>query len=148
MYWYDITLPIFRSLINDFDETSYSNQRLLTIMLHSSYLVSRDVELVNTYVINIANETIVPDPNDDPDFINLILLRSVLLVAQGEYRTASSEAVIIKDGPSTIELNQTMSAKDILSQAQQNYDNAVLNYRLGVSSVGKAILSPYTQEYL
>lgn len=148
MYWYDTTLPILRSLINDFDETSYSNQRLLTIMLHSAFLVSRDVELVETYTINIGSETITPDPSSDVDFLNLILLRSTLLIAQGEYRTASSSAVIIKDGPSAIEINQTMSAKDILARAQANYDKYVLDYRLGVNSVGKAILSPYTQEYL
>lgn len=147
MYWYNSALPILRSLINDFDATDYVDARLLTILVHSAYLVQQELDLKYTYTINIEQETITPDPYTDTDFINLILFRSHYMIACGEYRKSADQAIRITDGPSMIDLSsQANSKKAVMQAAKDKYDSAILQYQMGVNNAGTSILSPYTQD--
>jgi hypothetical protein len=76
-----------------------------------------------------------------------MLLRSALIIATGEYRLSSSQSVKIVDGPSTIDLtSRNTAAKSLYDSMKKSYDQAVVEYQLGVNNPGAAILSPYTQE--
>jgi hypothetical protein len=146
MYWYNSALPILRSLINDFDESEYTDSRLLTILVHASYLIQQETDLLNTYTINIENESISPDPYSDKDFINLMIFKANLIIATGEYKKSANQSLKITDAGCTIDVSgKADNKRAILKNAQDMWDRAILQYQTGVNNVGGAVLSPYTQ---
>ena len=157
MSWQGELSIIVRHLVNDLDPTNYkySASRLETSILVGAQMVSLEVDLNNSYSINIEQSYLSPDPTDplikDNAFINLVSLKTAMIIIGSEVRTESSNAISIKDGPSSIDLRGVSSVllalyKDIT----EKYTKLLLDYRSGGSIAGQAVLGPYSpaSEYI
>lgn len=146
--WQNTSIQILRVLINDtdYDNYTYSDPRLLNIILVGAYNTAAEIEFDNDYTVNIGAKTITPDPSADKDFINLLTLKSACILLSGEIKKESCNAVSVKDGVSAIDYRGVVAAL----QALQNYtcgkyDELAFEYESGArSSDGQAILSPYS----
>ena len=78
MSWQGQMSTILRYLIDDVDSTSYkfSDERIETTLLVAAQLVTLEVDLTNTYTINVETCSLSPDPTEtdtrDNAFINLV----------------------------------------------------------------------------
>lgn len=143
--WTDIFPIVIRQLINDTASPyRYSDSRLEDLTIVSAVFVIRDVEFSTSYTIDINNSTITPDPSSDNDFIALVSLRVACMILSGEFTTASDKGIIVKDGPSMIDMSKMIDAKKQLAEtACKNYDKARTNYVYGDGSFGRAIVTPF-----
>jgi hypothetical protein len=151
MSWQGQLSTIVRYLIDDIDSTKYkySDSRIETTIIVASQFVTLEVDLNNTYTINVEQCSLSPDPTDadtkDDAFINLVCLKAACIIVGSEVRSESGNAISIKDGPSAIDLRGVASTLIVLyKDLCEKYDKLLLDYRAGGSIVGQAILGPYS----
>jgi hypothetical protein len=104
------------------------------------------VDFPRDYNIDIPSTGIAPDPTSTQDngFINLVVLKAACMLADGEYRTASNKGIVIKDGPSAVDARALIASKQqIAKDACAKYEKAELEFRLGNSKAGEAIIGPH-----
>lgn len=150
MGWRNECVLMLRYLIDDLSE-DYSDDRLEHTLVVAAQLNNLNIDFDNTYTVDIDKNTVSPDPTTlstkDDGFINLMVLRAAQIVVSSEAKTAASQAFTIKDGPSTIQTGD--KAKYLQERAksfQSMYDKAVIDYSVGGSRSGKAILGPTVVE--
>jgi len=149
MAWTDEMTTIVRYLVDDIDGGSptYSDARIQTTVLVSAQLVSNDVDFDLIYTINVDAGTLSPDPttpNRDDPFINLVSLRTAVIILSSELKTQGLSAVKVSDGPSNIDMSKTPDGiKAVYNEMLEKYEDAKLQYKTG-GVVGEAILSPYS----
>ena len=157
MSWQGQMSTILRYLIDDVDSTSYkfSDDRIETTLLVAAQLVTLEVDLGNTYTINVEQCKLSPDPTDtdtkDNAFINLVCLKAAVVIVGSQIRSESSNAISIKDGPSAIDLRGVAGTLTVLyKDLSEKYEKLLLDYRTGNSIAGKSILGPYSpgSEYI
>lgn len=148
MAWTTSLVLMVRYLINDIDSATYSDARLKQSIVIAAQLASLDVTYDKTYTINIDAVTITPDPFDetqDSGFINLIALRSALLIFSNEAKLASTLGLRVTDGPSTIDVSGRLSsALRLLDSAKAAYEKAKVDYVIGQARGFQAVTTPYT----
>ena len=151
MSWQGQMSTILRYLIDDVDSTSYkfSDDRIETTLLVAAQLVTLEVDLGNTYTINVEQCKLSPDPTDtdtkDNAFINLVCLKAAVVIVGSQIRSESSNAISIKDGPSAIDLRGVAGTLTVLyKDLSEKYEKLLLDYRTGNSIAGKSILGPYS----
>lgn len=151
MYW-EVEIPIIvRNLINDFDSSpSYTDDRILQLATVAARYVLSEVNLLNSYNIDIVNKTITPDPSDpdtrDNDFIGFIALKSACLLDQSTFRTkAVNEGISAGLGPAKLTVGGNLSGyKTILDVGPCSaYKQLVLEHNIGNISTVRAVLSPF-----
>lgn len=150
MSWQGQISTMVRYMINDVDpaDYKYSISRIETTILVAAQLVTFDVNLPQAYSINVEQCLLSPDPTDaetrDDAFINLVSLRSAMVVIGSEVRTEASNAISIKDGPSAIDLRGVAGTLTALyKDLSDKYEQLKMYYQAGNSIAGKAILGPY-----
>ncbi len=146
MHWQDYTNLMVRTLINDLDETNYkyTDSRIDSTIAVAAQLVILEIDFKNTYVVDVIQETIEPDPADDNQFINLLVYRAAIIIVGGEVKIEASNAIAIKDGPSAIDLRSVSSTLLALYRDLSNkYDSIVQDYGYS-TNIGSAILGPYS----
>lgn len=147
MSWQSITNNVIRGLIGDIDTPqTYSDSRLTYISLNCAHLLLNEVSFQNDYTVDVAASSISPDPSDPEDvsFINLLALRSAVLIANSEYKTASKQAFIVKDGPSSIETGVRYKAlQEFAATAKEMYDKAKIDFVAGNSVGALAVTTPF-----
>lgn len=152
MAWTTSLVLMVRYLINDIDSATYSDARLKQSIVIAAQLASMDVSFDKTYTIDIDAVTITPDPFDgtqDSGFINLIALRSALLIFSNEAKIASTLGVRIMDGPSTIDVSGRLaSALRLLDSAKSSYEKAKVDYVIGNARGFQAVTTPYTVPFI
>jgi hypothetical protein len=106
MSWKVDMVLMFRSLIGDLDETKYTDERLKQVLVVGAYNVVNDADFSNSYAVSVSSVSISPDPitEKDTDFSVLTLYKSACILVGSEAKTESSNAIAIKDGPSSIDL--------------------------------------------
>lgn len=151
MSWQGQMSTMVRHLISDVDPANYtySAHRLETAILVSAQIVTSQTDFTQAYTINVEQCGLSPDPTDsdtqDDDFITLVSLKTACIILGGEIKKESSNAIAIKDGPSSIDLRGVTSTLSILyKDLCEKYDQAMLDFRAGNSISGHAILSPYS----
>ena len=151
MSWQGQLSTITRYLVDDIDSTKYkySDSRIETTIVVASQFVTLEVDLENTYTINVEQCSLSPDPTDagtkDDAFINLVCLKAACIIVGSEVRSESGNAISIKDGPSAIDLRGVASTLVVLyKDLCEKYDKLLLDYRAGRSIAGQAILGPYS----
>lgn len=153
MYW-EIEIPIIvRTLINDLsDPPTYSDSRIEQLIVVSAQYVLNDINLNNTYNIDIVNRTITPDPSDpnsrDTDFIGFIALKSACLLDQSTFRTkAALEGIKTALGSANLSIQGNLAGyKIILDQDQapcKLYEQLTLDHNIGNATAVSAVLSPF-----
>lgn len=157
MSWQGEMTTMVRHLVNDVDSTNYTytDERLETSILVAAQIVQTEVDFENTYIIDVEQCYLNPDPTDpatglatadkDDPFINLVSLKAACIIYGSEMKTQSLNAVRISDGPSSIDCTAVAANIKFLYQyACEQYDEYKFNYAAGNNAVGKAILSPYS----
>ena len=148
MAWTTSLVLMVRYLINDIDSATYSDARLKQSIVIAAQLASLDVTYDKTYTINIDAVTITPDPFDetqDSGFINLIALRSALLIFSNEAKLASTLGLRVTDGPSTIDVSGRLSsALRLLDSAKAAYEKAKVDYVIGQARGFQAVTTIYS----
>lgn len=150
MSWQGQISTMVRHIVNDVNSASYtySVKRLETTILVAAQLVSLDLDFDNSYVINVEQCSLSPDPTDDPkdnSFINLTALKTACIIIGSEVRSEASNAISIKDGPSAIDLRGVATTLNVLyKDLCGKYDQLVYDYVAGGSLAGQAILGPYS----
>lgn len=152
MGWEREMTEIVRVLIGDtdYDNERYSDERILRSMLVASYQVIQEVDFDTAYLVSISQSTITPSPVpcnsiSDVAFVNLVTLKSTMLILGGEVRIAANSAVDITDGPSKISGKSRYEAlKGMLDYAYNQYAKAKLDYSLGVAAPIQSIVGPTT----
>jgi len=152
MAWTTSLTLIVRYLINDIDSTVYSDARLKQSIVISAQLAAMDVTFDKNYTIDIDAATITPDPFDetqDNGFINLIALRSALLIFSNEAKLASKLGIKVNDGPSSIDTSGRLSsALRILDSARSAYEKAKVDYVVGQARGFQVVTTPYTVPFI
>jgi hypothetical protein len=150
--WQDYSIPIVRTLISDsVTSTSYSDSRLEETLVHCAFIINQIVDFEYDYTVNIAETSITPDPiaNTDNDFIMLMSLKAASIILQSEVKTMAAQSYRITDGPSTIDVTGVYKAtKELADQMTEDLKMALLQYQIGNSKAGQAILGPYTQQII
>lgn len=148
MSWQSITNSLIRDLIGDYDSPQvYSDTRLTQVALTCAHLVLNEVSFASDYTVDVAVSSISPDPTTAPEdvsFINLLALRSSLLIANSEFKTAAKQSFIVKDGPSQIDTGTRYKAlADFAKVAKEAYDKAKIDYIAGNSIAACCVTTPF-----
>lgn len=152
MPWQPVITQMVRTLINDLDSQLYADERLQQYIVCAAQLVQMHLDFSQVYSISVDTATISPDPVDglDSAFVNLVALRTNVLISDSLYRTTAQKAGLkVKDGDSSIDTTGTLAGYgEILKKAQADYEAAKDEYQAGSSTPGQAILSPMSSPVL
>lgn len=152
MAWTEDLVLMTRVLINDLT-TPYKNSdaNLQRTIVCASIIVSQEVELDYSYVFNISGPTISPDPVEVSDwiFMALVPLKTAAIMNAGQYMTAISQGIKVRDGDSQIDTTGSFAGyKDILLLGPaKSYEK--LSWQISASRSYKAagaVLGPYRSE--
>ena len=151
MAWQNEMVRIVRHLINDLDSSNYTftDDRLEESALVAAQLLLKEVDFDNTYTVDTDALDMSPDPTTlatkDDAFINLVCLKSACVILGREVRTNSLNAIVVKDGPSSIDMRGIAAGlNNIYKDMCAKYDHYVMQWKAGNSIAGQAILSPYS----
>lgn len=150
MSW-QTTIPVMvRYLINDVDSSNYkySDSRIEKTTVIGAQFVSLELDFPNVYTVDIATDSISPDPTDsgtrDNSFINLVALKTACIIVGSEMKTEAANAISIKDGPSAIDLRGVSSTLSVLyKDLCDKYTTMTDDYKF-TGDTGQAILGPYS----
>tara|TARA_E500000331_G_scaffold324950_1_gene341704 strand:+ start:15027 stop:15533 length:507 start_codon:yes stop_codon:yes gene_type:complete len=144
--WKTEMTTLLRYVINDADETrrEFTDERLCSLLVSSAHLTLGVVDFPANYTVDIPNSGISPPPTKDKSFVNLVVLKAACLLAGGEYRASTNQAIVVRDGPSSVDPRAMVVAKrEMMQSACKKYEQAELEYRLGNSNAGEAIIGPH-----
>lgn len=145
MSWQGQTILLLRDLVNDTTEGSYTytDARLEQSIVSASFFLSRQVSFSQSYVINVETCSITPDPSTDYDFLALAALKSAVMILSSELKTYALTSARVTDGPSTIDMTATaLHIKELLKNAQDQFERAKLAHQIGNGGYGKAVFGP------
>jgi hypothetical protein len=154
MAWQDELVPTVQVMVGDLDDANrtYSDDRLEQLVALAAKQVSTEGMVFNqTFVGNVADSAITPDPTldatRDDNFANLVTLKAVCILDQTDARVAANRAILVKDGSSAIDLSKVASTKLRLLEMGwcAVYADAKFEYQsLRTSAVaGAVILTPF-----
>ena len=132
MAWQNEMVRIVRHLINDLDSSNYTftDDRLEESVLVAALDMSPDPTTLTT---------------KDDAFINLASLKAACIILGSEVRTNALNAIVVKDGPSSIDMRGITSGLHVIYKDMCNkYDHYIMQWKAGNSIAGQAILSPYS----
>jgi hypothetical protein len=147
MAWKTDLVLMLRSLIGDLDRTDYTDERLKQILVAGAYNVVNDADFSEDYSVDISAVTISPDPveKNDTDFACLTVFKSACILMGSEAKTQSTNAISIKDGPSSIDLREVSKNYFTLYQDFcKKYEEVLKTYQYNNTLVGQVILGPYS----
>jgi hypothetical protein len=149
MSW-NIEMPIIvRTLINDLsDSPTYSDERILQIIVVAAKYVQFDVVLDHEYVLNIASPNITPDPTVDNDsiFISLTCLKAACIIDQSALRTkAALEGIRAALGPAQLSVGGSLAGLKMIIEAGPcaAYDELTSHWDVKEATAIRAVLSPF-----
>lgn len=152
MAWTTSLVLMVRYLVNDIDSASYTDARLKQSIVIAAQLSALEVTFDKTYTIDIDAITITPDPfaeTQDSGFINIVALRSALLIFSNEAKLASTLGIRVMDGPSMIDITGRLSsALRLLDSAKAAYEKAKVDYVVGNARGFQAITTPFTVPFI
>ena len=154
MAWNEDLVIMLRAEIGDLDSSTYSDSRLRQVLVYSAYSVYQSAKFPVSYVIDVPDMTISPDPvtTNDYDFSILTVYKAACTILKGEARDKGGKSVSIKDGPSLLDTrNAGTNLLSLMKTACETYAELLYNYQISGSAQdglsvgpGQAILSPYS----
>lgn len=152
MAWQDEMTIISRTLVNDLGATRYTDDELEQVLVVSARFVQREIpSFADLYAADAVNITLAPDPTVAPDrnedFIDLVCLQCACLLDRHSAMGAASQAIMIQDGSSKIDLREAFKARlelikrgwcAVYAERRDEY----LTGAYGMGTVGRAIMTP------
>lgn len=144
-------IPIMvRTLINDLDDTkqTYTDERLLQVIVVAAKYVQFDVSLDNNYAIDVVNPNMTPDPTSDDDniFISLVALKSACIIDQSALRTrAALEGIRAALGPAQLSVVGNLTGFNLIIDKGPcaAYEELTSHWDVREATAIRAILSPF-----
>lgn len=148
MAWQDDVRAIVRSLIYDMDTPyTYSDDKIDTLIIHAAALLINDIVFPVNYVVDISGETIDPEPTDQA-FEVLLAYKTACLLARAELKVYSLRGIMVKDGPSQIDLRESSKyMSELFKNLCDKYDELKMAYLVN-NSPGQAITGPIVYDWL
>jgi hypothetical protein len=150
MSWQSEIPVIVRTLINDLDtdNPTYTDDRLLQIITVAAKYVQFDVVLDQSYVVDVVDKTISPDPTvtNDSIFISLVGLKSACIIDQSTLRTkAALEGIRAALGPAQLSIAGSLAGFDLIIDKGPcaAYDELTSHWDVREATAVRAILSPF-----
>lgn len=152
MTWDVTMLTTLRVLINDTESPqSYTDARLKQIIVVAAQYTQSEINFANTYVIDVDNVTITPDPvvqntTDSKAFWTISTMKAACVVDQSLYRTkAILSGIKARCGPAVLETMQHIKGfKDLIDFGPcKSYETLKTEYEFGNATVGEVVLSPF-----
>lgn len=150
MSWQTEISTITRVWINDLsDSPTYSDARLIQLILVAAKYVKIEVNLEYDYSIDLDNLAITPDPTslNDENFIAFVALKSACLLDHSTFRTkAANEGIRASLGPASLSVGGNLAGYEtILNQGPCSlYEQLKMDYEIGNTSLFKAVLGPFS----
>jgi len=149
--WLTEMVVMLRYVINDLGSTpDYSDVRLAQTLCVAAQLVLQEISFSNTYTINVANLTMIPDPTQlatpDTAFMNFCVLRAACMIDQSSLRTkALVNGIRANLGPLMLDTNGHIAGflKTLELGVCKTYADMKFQYAAGDSSIVQAVLSPF-----
>jgi len=151
--WQQTSLLMLRTMLNEAGcgTGTYTTKRLEDLLITAAYFLPIDLNLTNTYTVDVEANTISPDPTgqtDGQEFINFMVLRAACLADEGNFRTtALLQGVKARCGPAVIETNKYGEFLKELLTAGPCKSYADLKQEYNFSYEGKkiirAVMSPF-----
>lgn len=108
-----------------------------------------NLEINATYVIDPFAETVTPSPDEDYDFIFLVGLKCLVIIANGEFKDAALNNISISDGPASVNLTgRTKELAAFHKKMEEEYARAKVDYGLNKVAYRTAVLTPTTYSAL
>lgn len=150
MAWDEDMTILLREMVNDPNSTTYTDARLVKVLILAAFQVKQEITFDTTYTIDIANENISPDPTatatKDESFTNLVCLKAASIADHGSAILAARRAIAVKDGSSAIDLRGSMQGWLALLEKgwKAVYDQAKKEFILGQAAIaGAMVLTPF-----
>lgn len=144
--WESECVEIVRVLINDIGTVEkYEDCRIERILIVAASQLIQEVNFDTTYTVSISGATITPDPveNLDTAFINLLCLKTAVLITNGELRIYALSGMKVTDGPSTIDVSSAfMGVKNLYDELLNRYEKERMMHQMGQN--GQAVSTPTT----
>lgn len=152
MSWQNLVRPPLRVLLNDIDSELYSNNTLDQLSFTAAALVIQEVKFSTNYQLDYSLNTVTPDPSNDTEFINFVVLKSACLKGNWDFNTRLAiDGVKAKMGPLDINVNGAGS-QALLALLNEGpckmYKELVMQYNCGRVAAIKAIFGPFSHEDL
>ncbi len=150
MPWQIELTTMVRTLINDSAKPyQFTDDRIAQTILVAGKYLQFDIVLDHSYVIDVINKTITPDPTDDDDeiFIMLAVLKSACLIDQGTLRTkAANEGVRAALGPASLSVGGAAAGWAMVLEHGpcKLYSDLVEHWDVANASAIAAILGPFS----
>jgi hypothetical protein len=147
MGWKNDVTKIVRALVNDLDQTTYSDSRIEEMAIVAAYQVNSNISFSYTYTVSLSTEAISPDPSDnaDNDFITLTALKAACNILRSEAKTKAASAISMTDGASTVSMKGVYDAlKSEADDLCEKFEQAKKQFIMSGGVGGLAILSPYS----
>lgn len=107
--WQNTSLLMLRTMLNDAGcgEQKYNNSRLEQLLITAAYFLHIDLNFNTTYIVDVENNTISPNPidqEDGEDFINFMVLKAACMADEGNFRNAALlQGVSARLGPAGLD---------------------------------------------
>lgn len=148
--WISPCIILLRSMIADMiPPYRYADGSLQSLLASAAQLIT--TEIGSTYVIDVVQQTIDPDPVDslDNSFVNLMVLKAACIVDNSEARLATTRGVLLRNADKTVDLTKVSEGKLAIWKNGwcKNFDTAKIEYLTGDgSAAGMAIIGPFRAE--
>lgn len=149
MAWYDNMLVPLRVLLNDLDETTYTDAVLLKLLVTAGKIVQQECVFNTTYTMDYDTPSMSPDPSNDEPFTTLVIMKSFCLTNQWLYNSkVLADGIKAKCGP--VSMDATAGAITLMTLLNEGpcktYDQMMQQHNLGRSSLFKGILTPFAHD--
>ncbi len=140
MAWEKEVVESVRVLIGDLDEpVTYTDVRIERLSIIAANHVVGEIEFDNTYVVDISQCSITPDPADltvvsakDNMFMTLVALKVACIIATSDLkRYARIGGFSVNDGPSSIDTKSLFANYNTVAKKFcDDYNFLKLNYKM------------------
>jgi len=149
--WKTVGVTMLRTMLNDAGADTYTTSRLEDLLVTAAYFLPVEVNFVTTYVINIQEESVSPDPlaqTDGPEFISLAVLKAACMLDESAFRTSALlQGVTARCGPAVIDTGKYGEYLKTLLTAGPCQAYQTLKQKYNFSYEGKniirAVMSPF-----
>lgn len=145
--WLDESTEILRILINDLSESpTYTDNTLEQVILVAARYVVQEVRLDTTYTVDFLGGEISPDPSEDADFLNFIILKGACVIGKWKFdELAYVQGIKAKLGPAELSVNPGGAVLlNTISQGPcATFETLKQQFNFGGIASIRGILSPF-----